>query len=89
VTALDDLTTLLELACLTEDRTDREQDAMLRVAAKVDTQANALTVTNRRSGPASRMYFEVAQTRDPDQPTRMNAKTADKLRAQAERWDDQ
>ena len=89
MTALDDLETVLSLAMLTEDRTDKEQDAMLRVAAKIDAERNALVVTNHRTGPASRLYPEVGHTRDPYWPHRMNAKTAEKLRVQADRWDDQ
>lgn len=89
MSALDDLRTLVELACLTEHRTDAEQDALLRVAAKADTAANALVVTNRREGPAWRLYRHVGETRvmeDGDKP-RGNAKTLAKLDAQADRWD--
>ena len=85
MTALDDLTTVLEVACLTEDRSDQEQDAMLRVAAKADSQLNAQVVTNKRDGGASRLYEMVAETRDG--PPRTNAKTAAKLEAQAQRWE--
>ena len=88
MTVLDDLETVLSLAMLTEDRTDKEQDAMLRVAAKIDAERNALVVTNHRTGPASRLYSEVARSCNPDRPPRMNAKTAEKLRVQADRWDD-
>jgi hypothetical protein len=84
VTALDDLETVLDLAALTEDRSDREQDAMLRVAAKIDAERNAPTVTNRRTGPASDLYSVVADSRDGE--PRINAKTAARLRAQADRW---
>lgn len=88
MSAVDDLALAVGLACLTEDRDDREQDALLRLAARVDTQRNALTVTNRREGPASRLYLAVSATRAPHAgPGRANTKTAVKLAAQAERWE--
>lgn len=87
MSAAENLAVVLDLACLTEDRTNQEQDALLRVAARVDAQRNALVGTNKRTGPASRLYFVVAQTRDAEQPTRSNAKTASKLAEQAARWD--
>jgi hypothetical protein len=89
VTALDDQCIVLLLACETEHRSDAEQDALLRVAAKADAQANADVVTNRRQGPAWRLYRFVEDTRilhDGDRP-RGNAKTLSKLDAQADRWD--
>lgn len=89
MTALDDLETVLSLAMLTEDRTNQEQDAMLRVAAKIDAERNAMVVTNHRTGLASRLYARVARSCNPDRPHRMNTKTAEKLRVQADRWDDQ
>lgn len=85
MTALDDLTRVVELACLTADRDDQEQDAMLRVAAKADTALNKLAVTNRRTGGASRLYRMVAESRDGN--PRVNAKTATKLELQARRWE--
>ena len=85
MTALDDMTRVLEVACLTADRSNEEQDAMLRVAARLDQQANALTVTNRRQGWAQRSYRLVAETRE-DEPSRVNAKTLAKLDEQADRW---
>ena len=47
MTALDDLTVAVELACLTEDRTDAEQRALLRVARRIDEDRNANVVGNR------------------------------------------
>lgn len=85
MTAINDLTLLVELACLTEDRTDHEQDALLRVAASVDRKANALVVTNRRSGPPSSLYERVAGTRVGGSP-RINPKVQASLRQQALRW---
>lgn len=43
----DDLTVVISLACLTEDRTDAEQRCLLRVARKLDAQVNANVVDNR------------------------------------------
>lgn len=88
MTALDDQRVAILLACETEHRSDAEQDALLRVAARVDAQANAGTVTNRRAGEPSRLYRTVEETRvlhDDDTP-RANTKTLTKLDAQAERW---
>lgn len=89
MTALDDLATVVALACNVEDRTDSEQDALLRCAAKCDSGLNALVVTNQREGPPSRLYLEVGSTRVlvDDQRDRRNAKTAEKLEAQAQRWE--
>lgn len=46
MTARDDLATVVEMACLTEDRSDAEQRALLRVARRVDEDTNANTVGN-------------------------------------------
>lgn len=43
---LDDLVTVIRLACLTEDRDPDEQRALLRLAVRCDTEWNAPTVTN-------------------------------------------
>lgn len=48
MSARDDLATVVELACLTEDRTDAEQRALLRVARRLDEDANANTVGNHK-----------------------------------------
>ena len=85
MTAVDDLTAVLEVAMLTEDRSDREHDAMLRVAASVDRKLNALVVTNKRQGRASHLYRDVAYSRDGDPRTK--ADLLDKLDKQAERWE--
>jgi hypothetical protein len=90
VTILDDQRAVIELACLTEHRSNAEQDALLRVAAKAEAAANALVVTNKRSGPAWRLYDFVEETRcleDGDRP-RAVAKLAAKLREKADRWDE-
>lgn len=42
----DQLALVVELACVTEDRTNDEQRALLRVAAKVDAERRKETVTN-------------------------------------------
>jgi hypothetical protein len=87
VTAVDDLTLVVGLACEAEARSDKEQDALLRVAASVDAKANALVVTNQRHGPASRLYALVAETRGFGGRPRHNTKTLEKLEAQAQRWE--
>lgn len=48
MSALDDLASVVELACLTEDRTDGEQRALLRVARRIDQDTNANVVGNHR-----------------------------------------
>lgn len=66
MSALTDLRCLIELASLTEDRTDGEQRALLRLALRVDLDANKLTVTNRRdrTEPAWRLVGVVLGTRE-------------------------
>jgi len=49
VSNLDDLVTVIRLACMTEDRSDTEQKALLRLARKADKEWNAMTVTNRKT----------------------------------------
>lgn len=44
----EDLAAVIGLACLTEDRTNQEQLALLRVARKADNDANKNTVCNAR-----------------------------------------
>lgn len=46
-----DLAVVVRLACETEDRSDAEQSALLRVAARVDREHNKRTVTNPLWGP--------------------------------------
>lgn len=89
--ATEDLAVVVELACLTEDRSDAEQDALLRVAARVDAKRNALVVTNRRTGPASRLYALAESTRvlADDQRPRAKARVAERLDTQAQLWDAQ
>lgn len=48
MTTTDDLTTVIRLACLTKDRADNEQRALLRVARKVDQEVNANVTGNHR-----------------------------------------
>lgn len=87
MTAVDDLALVVGLACEVEDRSDKEQDALLRVAASVDAKANALVVTNKRHGPASRLYLAASSTRGFGGRPRHNVKTLAKLEAQADRWE--
>ena len=42
----DDLEMVVRLACMTEDRTDAEQRALVRVAAKLDREVNRVTPGN-------------------------------------------
>lgn len=42
---------MVRLACLTEDRTDAEQSALLAVASRVDREHNRMTVGTRTWGP--------------------------------------
>lgn len=89
MTAHEDLDVVVRLAMLTEDRSNQEQDALLRVAARLDAAANRVTTTNHRTGPASRLYAEAEATRVlvDDQRPRANAKTAAKLEEGALRWE--
>lgn len=50
---LADLVAVVELASLTEDRSDAEQHALLRISAKVDNELNAAVARNDRVGPPS------------------------------------
>lgn len=61
-----DLRTIIELACLTEDRSDVEQRALLRMALRADNEANRLTVTNGRdrAEAAWRLLSLVESTRE-------------------------
>lgn len=43
---LDDIEMILRMACLTEDRTKREQNALLRQARRLDQERNKCTVDN-------------------------------------------
>lgn len=76
MTVADDITVAIRLACLTEDRSDLEQRALLRIARSVDNELNANVVTNRRMWgdragsvdavrqlPSSDLEGEVAGTR--------------------------
>lgn len=89
MTVHEDLVEVVRLAFLTEDRSDREQDALLRVCARLDTAANRVTVTNRREGPASRLYVEAETTRVlvDDQTPRAKTKDLRRLEAGAMRWE--
>lgn len=45
---IEQLAVVIELACLTEDRSKKEQKALLDVARRVDRERNRLTLTNPR-----------------------------------------
>jgi hypothetical protein len=88
---VDDLYTVVELACLTEDRADREQASLLRVAAKIDNELNAEVVTNRRprTAPASRLLEWVEQSRvlsDGQREVVLPAKALAAWERRVERW---
>ena len=51
MSALSDLATVVELACLTEDRGPDEQRALLAVALGVDKDRGRFTVTNHDPRP--------------------------------------
>lgn len=88
MTALDDLISIIDLAILTEYRSDDEQRALLRAATSVQRKANSLAVTNKRTGPAVRRYDEVRATRDPESGKPLgNDEHATKLEDQARRWE--
>lgn len=87
MTAVDDLALVVGLACEAPARSDKEQDALLRVAAAVDTKANDLALTNRRHGPASRLYDLAASTRGHGGRRRQDPDLAERLEAQAQRWE--
>lgn len=58
---------VVRLATLTEDRTDAEQRALLRVAFRVDMELNSCTSRNfeaRRGMRSSRLLREVLDTRE-------------------------
>lgn len=76
MTTLDDLTTVIRLACTIEDRADSEQRALLNIARGVDQELNKNIVTNRRMWgesagaldavrllPPSQLEWEVHETR--------------------------
>lgn len=48
MSALDQLALVVRLACLTEDRDNTEQKALLAVAERVDKEWNAQTITNAK-----------------------------------------
>lgn len=66
MSVLADLRSVIELACLTEDRSDNEQRALLRMALRCDLDSNKLTVTNHRdrTQPAQRLLALAYQSRE-------------------------
>lgn len=89
-----DLRATIELACLTEDRTNEEQRALLRMALRADNQANKLTVTNGRdrTEPAWRLLALVYSTRelvDDQRPVSLKADVEARWLAHVEAWDAQ
>jgi hypothetical protein len=90
VSQLDDLRAVIELACLTEDRSNDEQKALLRLAVKCDREANRLTATNNRTGEAWRLHRLVEGTReliDDQKPVVLKADVRAKLDQKADNWD--
>lgn len=89
-----DLRSLIELACLTEDRANDEQRALLRMALRADNEANKLTVTNGRdrSEPAWRLVSLVYSTRelvDDQKPVSLKADIEARWLAHVEAWEQQ
>lgn len=67
---LEDERVVLELACLTEDRSRREHAAMKSVAHRITQQWNRRTVTNKRAryeNPIDLVGL-VESTKEPDSP---------------------
>lgn len=62
---MSDIATVVELACLTRDRTAREQRALFAVALKEDLRAGRFTVTNRDLRPPylARLVLETYHSR--------------------------
>lgn len=71
MTRNEQLALVIRLACLTEDRTDAEQRALLDFAWKCDVEHNQNTTGNReREKPdfvLQDLVNEVVETRDPGQ----------------------
>lgn len=63
MTRLDDLEAVVQLAFVTEDRTDAEQRALLRVCDDIDRQRNKQTVVRTNYTGTSRLYDEAQATR--------------------------
>lgn len=87
--ALDDLETVLQVACLTEDRSPVEQRALLRVAVKIEAARNASTtqaLTARWGQPPCTIVDEVEATYQPPEEGRPAAlTTADRQRVDRRR----
>lgn len=96
MTRWDDERDVLQLACLTESRSDAEQRAMLRVAARLDHEYNRATTGNRHGpwdmdrpdpiqiGPMSYLYDEVLESRlidEDDGEHHVTLKTVEEKRA--------
>lgn len=64
MTRLDDLEMVVQLAMLTEDRTDAEQRALLRVCDDIDKERNKLTVVRTNHTGTSRLYDEAQESRE-------------------------
>lgn len=71
MTRNEQLALIIELACLTEDRTDAEQRALIDFAWRCDVEHNQNTITNReRRKPGFELQDLVTivmETRDRDQ----------------------
>lgn len=82
MTALDDLETVVRLACAVDDRTTQEQRALLRIAVNVERERNARTVTNSRAGPACELVDEVEH----GQRVVLSAKVRAQVEQRRARW---
>lgn len=90
MTKLEDLAAVVELACLIEDRSDAEQRALLRTAMQVDNERNKFTVTNKRTGPASKLLAYALTTRvivDDQREVMLSGKAVQACVDRAARWD--
>lgn len=90
MSVLDDLRIVVELACGTSDRDDHEQRALLHIAVRCDNDANRLTTTNHRNGPAWRLHRLVEDSRDLtgyQKPVKLKDTERAKLDKRADNWD--
>lgn len=92
MSVLTDLRAVIELACLTEDRTDAEQRSLLALAMKADNEANRLTTTNSRprTEPAWRLLSLVYSTRelvDDQKPVFLKADMEDRWDKRVKEWE--
>lgn len=91
MTKLDDLETVVRLACLIEDRAPTEQRALLNVAASVEQERNATTTRNLRARwgePPCLLVEEADASYNPgkDRPVRLSSALRAKLERRRAHW---